>query len=300
MPLSFHPVDQQALSLIRPYFDAQTQRFCDATIGTAYMWRTYYQEEYAIVHGCLLSKATADGEIYFGYPLGNGDKEKALTELELHCMELGIPLQFCTVSLDQTQGLLERYGKAITVEEDEDSFDYLYHYEDLATFAGRRYSAQRNHINQFEKKWPDWAYHPLLPTDVPAILAFLNQLEVRKSAKEPLSSVEQADIAGSRDLLAVMHDHGLTGGFITVEGEIVAFSVGERQGDTLYVHIEKGDIRYSGVYQLMVREYAAHNGGEGLMYINREDDSGDPGLRRSKLSYHPCDILKKYVVYTHR
>jgi hypothetical protein len=238
--------------------------------------------------------------VYFGYPLGNGDKEKALTELERYCAETNTPLQFCTLSLDQAKSLLERYNGAATMEEDVDSADYLYNYQDLATFAGRRYSAQRNHIHRFEKQWPNWVYHSLQPTDVPAIRQFLNQLEARKSAIEPLSTVEQADIAGSHDLLEIMHQHGLTGGYITVNGNIVAFSVGERQGDTLYVHIEKGDIRYGGVYQLMVREYAARNGGDGLLYINREDDSGDPGLRRSKLAYHPCDILKKHIVYVHR
>ena len=36
--------------------------------------------------------------------------------------------------------------------------------------------------------------------------------------------------------------------------------------------------------------------GEGVSFLNREDDVGDPGLRTSKLSYHPVALLEKYVV----
>ena len=39
-------------------------------------------------------------------------------------------------------------------------------------------------------------------------------------------------------------------------------------------------------------EYA----GEGMTYVNREDDAGDPGIRYSKEQYRPVQMLKKYLV----
>jgi hypothetical protein len=67
-------------------------------------------------------------------------------------------------------------------------------------------------------------------------------------------------------------------------------------GDTLHTHIEKADKEIRGSYQMIVREFNAANLDKGIKYTNRQDDAGDEGLRRSKLSYHPCEIIEKYTV----
>ena len=91
--------------------------------------------------------------------------------------------------------------------------------------------------------------------------------------------------------------YGFIGGAVWVEDRIVAMALGEKQGDTLYVHIEKADIRYHGAYQMIVREFSKYACTDEIRYINREDDAGDEGLRKSKLAWRPCGLLDKYLVH---
>jgi hypothetical protein len=39
---------------------------------------------------------------------------------------------------------------------------------------------------------------------------------------------------------------------------------------------------------------------QGLSFINREEDFGDPGLRRAKLSYHPVRLEAKHTLTLRR
>ena len=77
---------------------------------------------------------------------------------------------------------------------------------------------------------------------------------------------------------------------------LAGFSLGEIVGDTLFTHIEKADRDYEGCYQMLVAQFAQHFVRDGVHFINREDDTGDLGLRTSKLSYHPVALLEKYTV----
>ena len=90
--------------------------------------------------------------------------------------------------------------------------------------------------------------------------------------------------------------YDMLGGMLLVDGNIVGFSLGEIVGDTLFTHIEKADRDYQGCYQMLVAQFAQQFAHEGVHFINREDDTGDAGLRTSKLSYHPVALLEKYTV----
>jgi hypothetical protein len=60
------------------------------------------------------------------------------------------------------------------------------------------------------------------------------------------------------------------------------------------VHFEKALEEYKGVYQYINQRFALSLP-EDLVYINREQDLGDPGLRQAKMTYRPCSFVKKYT-----
>jgi hypothetical protein len=55
-----------------------------------------------------------------------------------------------------------------------------------------------------------------------------------------------------------------------------------------------------GLYQVINQETARAIAAQGLAFINREEDLGDPGLRRAKLSYHPVRLEAKHTLTLRR
>ena len=47
-----------------------------------------------------------------------------------------------------------------------------------------------------------------------------------------------------------------------------------------------------GAYAIINQQFLVHEA-DGLKYVNREDDVGEPGLRKAKLSYHPEFLVEK-------
>ena len=84
----------------------------------------------------------------------------------------------------------------------------------------------------------------------------------------------------------------LLGGGLLVDDRLVAMSLAENCGGTLIIHVEKALYSHQGAYPTLVQAFAAHFGG-GCVYINREDDAGDRGLRTSKLQYLPVRLAGK-------
>ena len=85
------------------------------------------------------------------------------------------------------------------------------------------------------------------------------------------------------------------GGVLRAGGKVVAFSIGEKVGDTMIVHIEKAYAEVEGAYTMINQQFVLHEAGD-CTYVNREEDTGDEGLRQAKESYHPVFMVQKGTV----
>lgn len=61
------------------------------------------------------------------------------------------------------------------------------------------------------------------------------------------------------------------------------------------IHIEKANPEFNGLYQFINQQFLVHEFPEAVL-VNREDDVGIPGLRKSKMSYNPIGFARKFMV----
>lgn len=289
--LKFTDLKLSDIETVRPYLAMQDNRICDYSVGGIFMWRDFFHTQYAFCNDTLVFQVKYLGGVTaFTIPVGN-DTPGAMDQVDRYCAEAGIPLIYCTVPSGVVPMLMRRYPKAQAAPA-RDWFDYLYRTQDLQNFSGKKYDGQRNHIHKFQRMYPEHGFQEITEENIGRVRAFYSDFSARYSKASPLSWEEAAKTA---EVLERYAEYAMFGGFLDVEGKLVAFSVGERVRDTVFVHIEKADIRYQGAYQVMVQEFARHFAGDAV-FINREEDVGDAGLRRSKLSYHPVKLLEKNTV----
>ncbi len=255
------------------------------------MWRNYFENCFAVVDGTVILSSNFNGDVCFTFPIGR-NTDGALDALEAQCKELGIPLVFCTVNKSELPVLEQRFGK-ITADADRDWFDYLYEKDSMLTLAGRKYGTPRNHINKFKKLYADWTFEPVNSKNIPELIEFTKNFTFGSEKDESAMLELQMCI----EVLENYDAYGMLGGALRVGGKIIAYSLGETVGDTIFSHIEKADISYAGAYQMLTNQFLhMYAEGDEIRFVNREEDCGDEGLRKSKLSYHPVELIEKNTV----
>ena len=78
-----------------------------------------------------------------------------------------------------------------------------------------------------------------------------------------------------------------------VDGNLEAFTLGEKlNADTAVIHLEKANPEIRGLYAAINQSFL-ENAWQDTAWVNREQDLGEPGLRKAKLSYHPVGFVRK-------
>ncbi len=173
------------------------------------------------------------------------------------------------------------------VLEDRDNFDYLYSRHDLAHLPGRKFHKKKNLIRAFESSYA-YEGQPLLEENLPDALQIL---DAWRAGRE-----DDGDYLAAKEALENMEKLQLCGGLYRVDGRPAAYTLGEENalGKSFLIHFEKAVPGYKGLYQF-VNQCFARILPDKYETINREQDLGDEGLRKAKLSYQPVGFVKKYV-----
>ena len=177
------------------------------------------------------------------------------------------------------------------ISDDRGQWDYLYDFNSLAELTGNRYHKKKNLLNQFERNY-DYRYMPMGPGTVDQTLVMQADWCAWKDCQAH-HVLESENRVIRRVLSAWSELKGIIGGAIRVKDAIVAYTVAEALDEkTLLIHFEKGNPAYRGVYQAINQIFLSRN--HGFLWVNREQDLGDTGLRKAKESYHPAAFGKKY------
>ena len=296
--IKFHRVSFDDKAWIDDCLASDPQELANLSFATNYIWGdSAFSPEVAQLNGCGVYRCRlADGTRYFTFPFGAGDRKGVLDALRESCRAEGVDCLFAMLSESQAAQLQSFFPGEYLLTDDRDNSDYVYSVEDLATLAGSRYQPKRNHVRRFKSAAP-WSFEPLTTGNVGECEAILSAWIEEKAAEGFTDEEAVRDEAKAiRLALADMERLGCFGGLLRREGRAVAFTLGERLTDTLAVaHFEKALVDVEGAYQTINQEFAKELLARGFKFVNREEDTGLPNLRKAKMSYHPCRLVRKYA-----
>lgn len=291
--LEFKTITPEAREPLAPFFGKKDHMGCIQSFQTVYLWSHVYGTRYALCDGWLFFRSEKNGLCAF--PFGEGDPAHALELLREDAHARGEKLRFFGLLAGQKEWLEQRYPGQFKYDNDRDGAEYLYEAEKLMTYAGKKLHAKRNFTNRFEAAHPDWRFEPITAENIPAVEE-MHRRWVQQNEGNGEDGLHQEGCVVRR-CLREWDKLGMTGGILWAEDQVMGFSIASMISDTVAdINIEKAESEEPGAYPMVCREMVKLLLAQypKLVYINREEDTGDEGLRRSKESYNPVMLLEKY------
>ena len=276
---------------MQPLYEKSSFRSEEYNFTFTYMWREILSYKVMEMDGFLVLKSEKTRPSYL-YPPGSGNVKPVIEATIEDAAACGHEFSFFTVLAEQKALLEVLFPDMFEFKPLTKYDDYIYDAQSLITLKGKKLHSKRNHINRFKTEHPDWSYEVITPQNMPEVIAMSRDWCRRTmcSSKSLQHECQALDSA-----LGDYFSLGMDGGLIRVGGQVIAFSMGDRlTHDTYLVHVEKAYTELHGAYAIINQQFAEHNCA-GYTYINREDDSGDEGLRKAKLSYYPVMRTEKYA-----
>lgn len=286
--MNFKKITKEDISSIAPFLNNSLYRTCDYTLLGLYMWVDYFNYEFAIESDMLCLRENRDGKVKYLLPIARSGFPD-LSVLVSQCADEEGRLTLTCVPEVFLDAIRRDYSAKESLNRDWS--DYLYSARGLLTLSGKRYNKKRNLLHQFLNLY-NCETERIDGGNIGEIIDFLKE---GGSDMSPLAKYE------NEQTVSVLNNYSafdmLHGYLFRIGGKMAGFEICECRNDVCFVHIEKADRAYKGIYQFIFWKalneiYASAP----FTYVNREEDVGDPGLRKAKMSYYPLCILNKYDV----
>ena len=264
---------------------------CEYSFANNFLWSDIYGVKMAKEQGCLIFRFQDEDRYCYTIPIGAGNRKGALDALLAMAQANHQELVLGTLVQSDLVWLEQNYPNRYTVETNRDDYDYVYTTEKLSTLSGRKLHGKRNHIARF-KDDNNWLYRDMMPEDAGECMRLLDIWKEAES--ENWNEEMENELHINRIALRNLAELVLDGGMLYKGGRLVAFSIGEPLNSNTYVvHIEKALASVQGAYPMINQQFVLHHC-QDYAYVNREEDTGDEGLRKAKLSYQPELLVEKF------
>jgi hypothetical protein len=292
----FQPLELRDRDSIRKALWDYQPETSELTFTNLFVWSSYYGWRWSKAGPWLLLLQDKEGrKPSFLPPIGPSPRiEITRSALEWLRQERGVARPAIERADPRLASEVGPEPRLVTSPQRE-HFDYVYRTSDLIALKGSKYHAKRNHISRFlEEHGRDFRFVPIGPDNLGLCAEFQDRWCERRRCDEDMNLLEE----GTAIRLGLTHyqDLDVRGGAVLVDGSVEGFTFGELLNpQTAVVHIEKANPEIPGLYALVnqafCREYWS-----GVPSVNREQDLGEEGLRKAKLSYHPARLVEKFRV----
>ena len=283
----------------------------DAALGNLFMLQERYKIDCCVLNGLLFRHFDFSDSIRgFAFPIIIGKQqnnylEQFITHITQNNTKNEIPL--CLFSEQQKKELdnflmVSNSSYHIDWQSNREDSDYIYLTEKLITLSGNKLQKKKNHISQFNRHFQNCSFVYFDKDTFSQTLydAFLFVAERWITEQEQTNDAHRlsdyySEIESVKLALDNISIFNFCGGILYIDTAPVAITLASKISDeVLDIHFEKcltQAAKYGG-YAVINNLFVKHC--NSFRYINREEDLGIEGLRKSKLSYKPAVILDKF------
>ena len=296
--LSFKSLTLEDKEIIEKYIDKSKLDSYEYLFSSLYMWRKLNNIKYAVLDDVLIIEKNEEGKGTF-YAQFFGYKKDNLTNIIDELIKRNLEFTdrdylFGDVGDEFVDDLKKYTDFSIDIVEDIDDSEYIYNTQDLIELKGKKYHSKKNHVNSFLKTYSydiKTINNENVKSDCMDLLHKWHEEVAVTVDKEMLMEIDAI-----KDLFRELHFFDLNSIAIYVDGDLAGFAVGEKVNDRMaLIHVERGEIAYKGIYAFLNKQFLVESF-QDTEFVNRQEDTGNEGLRKAKKSYHPEKMIKKYLV----